>query len=109
MDAMTATESGQKRPDAQSRKNAIDLFTDRVKQSGARSCFRWKEGGVWREATWNDWDRASREIGAGLHLLGVGLGDRCSLLANTRKEWLECDVGILMAGGVTGPIYQSKG
>jgi long-chain acyl-CoA synthetase len=108
MDAATATEAGQKRPDAQARKNAIDLFNDRVKQSGGRTCFRWKEGGVWREGNWGDWDRASREIGAGLRTLGVGLGDRCSLLANTRKEWLECDVGILMAGGVTVPIYQSN-
>jgi long-chain acyl-CoA synthetase len=88
--------------------NAVVMFNDRVKESGAKPVFRWKEGGTWREGTWADWDRASREIAAGLLALGVGKGERSCILANTRPEWLHCDIGILMAGGVTVPIYQSN-
>ena len=58
--------------------------------------------------TWNEVDRAAREIAAGLRSLGLGLGDRVGLLANTRWEWIAADVGILLAGGVTVPIYQSN-
>jgi long-chain acyl-CoA synthetase len=86
----------------------VELFTQRVKRSGPKPVLRWKEGGVWHTGTWNDWDRASREIAAGLASLGVGMGDRVGLLANTRPEWMYADVGVLMAGGVTVPIYQSN-
>ncbi len=89
-------------------RHAIDLFTRRIAASGRRVAFRHKLDGTWRTLTWNDVDRAAREIAAGLRSLGLGLGDRVSLLANTRWEWIAADVGILMAGGVTVPIYQSN-
>src|SRR6185437_10008538 len=107
MEATTGT-SGQAQARSKTGKHAIDLFGERVEQSGVKTCIRWKEGGVWREATWNDWDRAAREIAGGLRALGSGHGDRACLLANTRPEWVYCDIGILMAGGITVPIYQSN-
>ena len=88
--------------------NAVVMFNDRVKASGPRTVLRWKEGGVWRESTWNEWDKQAREIAGGLLSLGVAKGERSCILANTRPEWLYCDIGILMAGGVTVPIYQSN-
>jgi long-chain acyl-CoA synthetase len=93
---------------ALSAKNAVELFNKRVAASRGTSVLRWKENGAWRSSTWADWDRASREIAGGLMTLGAGGGDRSCILANTRAEWLYCDVGILMAGGVTVPIYQSN-
>lgn len=88
--------------------NAIELFSRRVRQSGQRNALRWKERGAWLSATWNDWDRAAREIAGGLVSLGVNAGDRVAILANTRREWLFTDVGIVMSGAVTVPIYQSN-
>ncbi|MCU1280958.1 MAG: long-chain fatty acid--CoA ligase [bacterium] len=88
--------------------NAVVMFNDRVKASGPRTVLRWKEGGVWRESTWNEWAKQAREIAGGLLALGVGKTERSCILANTRPEWLYCDIGILMAGGVTVPIYQSN-
>ncbi|HEY1587934.1 MAG TPA: long-chain fatty acid--CoA ligase [Polyangia bacterium] len=88
--------------------NAVVMFTDRVKASAGKSVFRWKESGTWRTSTWAEWDKASREIAGGLNALGVGKGERSCVLANTRPEWLQCDIGILMSGGVTVPIYQSN-
>ena len=52
--------------------NAVVMFNDRVKASGPRSVLRWKEGGSWRESTWNEWDKQAREIAGGLLSLGVG-------------------------------------
>ncbi|HWE29959.1 MAG TPA: long-chain fatty acid--CoA ligase [Polyangia bacterium] len=88
--------------------NGVVMFNDRVKASASRAVLRWKESGSWRSATWAEWDKASREIAAGLLALGVGKGERSCVLANTRPEWLYTDIGILMAGGVTVPIYQSN-
>ena len=89
-------------------RHAIDLFTHRIGASGKRVATRHKLDGTWRTMTWNDLDRAAREIAGGLRSLGVEPGDRVCLLANTRWEWIACDVGILMAGAVTVPIYQSS-
>jgi long-chain acyl-CoA synthetase len=69
---------------------------------------RHKENGVWRATSWDEWDRASREIAGGLVDAGVAVGEPVIILANTRPEWLEADVGILMAGGITVPIYPSN-
>src|SRR5262245_19401003 len=89
-------------------KTAIELFNDRVKRSAGATALRWKQGGAWREARWGDWDQASRKIAAGLTALGVGVGDRVCLLGNSRPEWVHCDIGVLMAGGIAVPIYQSN-
>src|SRR5262249_44664090 len=77
--------------------DAIDLCRTGVKSSGPRAVMRWKENGQWRESTWNDWDKAAREVAAGLIGLGLALEDRVAILGNTRPEWLHCDLGILLA------------
>jgi long-chain acyl-CoA synthetase len=104
----TISEAGPAKGPEKTGDNAIDLFTSRVKRSAAKTAMRWKQGGVWREATWGDWDAASRELAGGLISLGLALGDRAAVLGNTRREWLEADLGILMAGAICVPIYQSN-
>ena len=88
--------------------NTIDLFRRRVELSGDRPAMRYRTADGWKTLSWNDWDRGSREIAAGLATLGVGKGDRVCVLANSRPEWFMADVGILMAGAVTVPIYHSN-
>jgi long-chain acyl-CoA synthetase len=89
-------------------RTAVEMFEARVAASGGATAMRVKERGTWQPRTWNDWARASLEIGAGLRGLGVENGDRVAVLANSRAEWFESDVGILLAGAVTVPIYQSN-
>ncbi len=89
-------------------RTAVDLFLARVEATPTRPAIRVKEDGVWKMRTWAEWDVASREIAGGLRSLGISTGDRVNILANTRPEWVETDVGILLAGGVTVPIYQSN-
>ena len=50
----------------------------------------------------------ARAIGRGLIDLGIGAGDRVAVLSNTRPEWTYADLGILLAGGVTVPVYQTN-
>ncbi len=51
----------------------------------------------------------SRVIALGSYLLGIGLtpGERVAILSYTRPEWMEADIAVLSAGGVSVSIYQS--
>src|SRR5881628_3058061 len=89
-------------------RTALELFSSRVAQSGPRAALRHKQGGAWISHTFADWDRASREIAAGLRSFGVARGDRVCLLSASRPEWFLADLGILRAGAVTVPLYQSN-
>src|SRR5689334_23238185 len=89
-------------------RNAVTLFNERVAASSESPVLRRKVNGQWQWTTWAEWDLISSEIAAGLASLGVSLGDRVALISNTRPEWMFADIGILMAGAVTVPIYQSN-
>ena len=86
----------------------MDIFRDTVAKLPDKVALRSKVDGVWKGQTWSEWNTASREIAGGLRALGLGVGDRVCVLSNTRPEWVHADIGILLAGGVTVPIYQSN-
>src|SRR5207247_4129817 len=48
-----------------------------------------------------------RNIAKGLLTLGLQVGERVALLANSRAEWVQCDLGIMAAAGITVPVYPS--
>ena len=49
----------------------------------------------WQTLRWSDVGQRTEAIAAGLHVLGLGLEERCSILCNTRIEWILVDLGIL--------------
>ena len=94
--------------DAQPVTTAVEVWRNRVSADRDRVAFRFKEGGAWKTMTWGQADEAAREIAAGLAGMGVGRADTVCLLSQTRLEWVLCDVGILLAGAATVPIYASN-
>jgi long-chain acyl-CoA synthetase len=46
-----------------------------------------------------------RDLSLGFRSLGVSRGDRVAIIAESRPEWLLCDLAVLSAGAVTVPIY----
>ena len=104
----SADESAEAAVVAPKGKTAIDVFRGRVEASRSMVALRHKEAGSWKALTWGDWDRASDEIAAGLIEGGTEHGDRVALLANTRYEWLYCDVGVMKAAAAVVPIYPSS-
>jgi long-chain acyl-CoA synthetase len=46
-----------------------------------------------------------RDLSLGFRALGVSRGDRVAIMAESRPEWLLCDLGVLTGGAVTVPIY----
>ena len=89
---------------------AVDMWKRRVAAMPDRVAFRhWSPAaGRWVALTWKEADAAAREIAGGLVARGVVPGDRVCVLAQTNLEWILSDVGILLAGGVTVPIYPSS-
>src|SRR4051812_15288064 len=46
-----------------------------------------------------------RDLSLGFRALGVSRGDRVAIAAESRPEWLLCDLAVLTAGAVIVPIY----
>jgi long-chain acyl-CoA synthetase len=57
--------------------------------------------------TWNDWERAAREIALGLRSLGIGKGDIVALDSETRLEFYVADLGIMANGSISAALYVS--
>ncbi len=85
--------------------NVAQMFWHGVQQRGAQVILRQKEFGIWQAVTWAELGRAAREVAMGLVSLGFRPGDTASIQANTNREWLYADLGILCAGGVANGIY----
>jgi long-chain acyl-CoA synthetase len=81
------------------------LFRNAVKLRGDSVFMRQKEFGIWRGWSWNDTERAVREVAMGLASLGFAPGDCASILSNTVVEWVLADLGVMCAGGVSNGIY----
>ncbi len=89
-------------------RSAVEMWRRRVAKTPTRAAFRLHDGAGWKVMTFGEADAAARELAAGLVAAGLLPGDRICLLSQTRVEWALCDVAILMAGGVTVPIYGSN-
>ncbi len=85
--------------------NVAQMFWNGVRERGPQVILRQKQFGIWQAVTWTELGRAAREVGMGLVSLGFEPGETASIQANTNREWLYADLGILCAGGVSNGIY----
>ena len=81
--------------------NAAEQHRDRV-------AVRFQRDGEWRELTFAEVAEIVDEIALGLVGLGIEVGDRVALLANTRPEWTFSSLAISRAGAVVVPIYPTN-
>ena len=88
-------------------RTAVELWKRRWPPARSRA-FRYYDRDAWQGMTFLEADAAAREIAAGLVARGVVPGDRVCIVSQTRLEWVLCDIAILLAGGVTVPIYASN-
>ena len=88
--------------------NLPDMFFTQAQRYTERPRYRFKPGARWQEVTWGACAERVRAIAGGLVNLGLAPGERVALLAGTRPEWMEVDLAILAAGGITVPIYPSN-
>jgi long-chain acyl-CoA synthetase len=75
---------------------------------GSHTAARFKDGDEWRELTYGEMGEAVDEIARGLVDLGIDVGDRVCILAETRVEWTLASLGISAAGAVVVPVYPTN-
>jgi len=89
-------------------RNLPEMFFARAARWADRPRYRVHRGGAWIERDWRTMEQTVREIAAGLVSVGIERGDRVAIFAATSPEWVELDLAIQAAGGVTIPIYHSS-
>ena len=84
------------------------VFFDRAAQRGGKTAHMVKRNGAWQEISWQELRDIVRHVARGLLTLDLQAGDRVAILSDSRTEWVQCDLGIMAAAGVTVPIYASS-
>jgi long-chain acyl-CoA synthetase len=75
---------------------------------GSHTAARFKNDGEWRELSYAEMGEAIDEIALGLVDLGIEVGDRVCILAETRLEWTLASLGVSAAGAVAVPVYPTN-
>jgi len=89
-------------------RSIISMFEEMAQQAGSRACTKQKKDGRWLDTSWTEMARRARAVADGLASLGVTRGDRVALLGETATDWIVAHLGVLGAGAITVPIYQSN-
>ncbi|MFH1350762.1 MAG: AMP-binding protein [Pseudomonadota bacterium] len=84
------------------------LFQSRVKQYGDRVALREKKFGLWKDISWNGYDRNTRLVGQALWALGCREGDPVAIIGDNCPEWLYIDLGTQSIGGVSIGVYSTS-
>lgn len=64
--------------------------------------------GEWEAITWAEYLAAATQIAGGLAEFGVDPGQRVAILSANRVEWHLADLGTLLNGSVTVPVYPTS-
>lgn len=84
------------------------MFLNRFAEGGDAVRYLVPGAGGYAPVTYREAGEASREICLGLMALGLSRGDRVAILAGTRLEWCLADIGGILGGFVTVPVYPSN-
>ena len=85
-----------------------EVLAATVTRLGDRPALRVKRDGGWRTTTWAEYARDARRVGRALVKLGVPPGTGVTLIGHNSPEWLEADVGAILAGAVPAGIYTTN-
>ncbi len=83
----------------------VEIFLNRVATTPSLVAMRSNSGGRWNPITFREFGQQAREVANGLISLGIEKGECVSLLSRNRPEWFICDMGIMLAGACTVPVY----
>ena len=85
-----------------------DLLVRAAARHGTATALLHKEGDDWRETSYAELQTVARDVGLGLVDLGLEAGERVAVLADTRPEWTQANLGIAAAGATTVAVYPSS-
>jgi long-chain acyl-CoA synthetase len=81
---------------------------DRAADTPGKVAMRYKDLGIWREYTWADTWNLVQDAAHGLLALGVDVGDRVSIHAEDRPEWVIMDLATVAVRGITVGLYPTN-
>jgi long-chain acyl-CoA synthetase len=81
------------------------LFLARVATSPDEVAYYYPVDDEWQASTWAQTHQLVQWLAAGLVALGVQPEERVALIADTRYEWILCDLAIMCAGAATTTIF----
>lgn len=87
------------------RETINELFWATVERYPEVLAAHFRSGDDFSELTYRELGQQVKDLGQGLLALGLKKGDKVSLLAETRYEWVVADFAILTAAGVTVTVY----
>jgi long-chain acyl-CoA synthetase len=95
-------------PSGAGAKTVASLARDWAQKDPNHIAFREKDFGIWQEYSWADaWELI--EVAAhGLLALGVEVGDRVTIHAEDRPEWVILDIAAVAVRGVTVGLYPTN-
>jgi len=88
--------------------NLVALFDKTASSDPQAPCFTFSVKNQWHTLKWDEIRTYVIKIAGGLKALGIKKGDRVAIFSKTRYEWTLADLGILAAGAITVPIYESN-
>src|SRR5882724_5724441 len=81
------------------------VFARQTERFGPRAVIRHKRLGLYQDLSWDDYREQVVACAAALVHASVVPGDRVSVFAENRVEWLVADLAILSAGAVHVPLH----
>ena len=88
----------------------IKVFTDNARRFGSDTIVKYKpeKGSPYVDVSWREMSDLVQAFASGLIESGLAPGDHLAILSANRLEWIVADLGVMMAGGVTVPIYHTN-
>ena len=81
-----------------------DFVEKNVAKYSKHVFLREKVNGVWTETTFEQTMEEARIYAAGFMALGLGRGEKVSLISEGRNQWIFSELGVLFAGAVNVPL-----
>ncbi len=86
----------------------VKLFIESKYKDPKKTALKFKRKDHWLSLSREEYVSAVENLALSLIRLGLKPKDPVILLSNTRMEWVISDMAILMAQGVTVPVYQNS-
>ena len=67
-----------------------------------------RNGDGWEPVKWNEYQRNIESVAKALLFFGMQKGECIVIIGNNRVEWLYAQFGIMAAGGIATPSYQTN-